>query len=65
MLRLVPRIILDRPIKQKMTSGTKFRWMSAADTCQIWNENFELVHKFEEVQGNWMHFPLDDRLLIN
>ena len=30
-----------------MASG-KFRWISAAENCQIWDENFEVVHKFEE-----------------
>ena len=26
----------------------KFRWISATENCQIWDENVEVVHKFEE-----------------
>ncbi len=33
-----------------MASG-KFRWISAAETCKIWDENFEEIHKFEEGSG--------------
>lgn len=39
-----------------MGSSAKFRWMSAADTCQIWDgDNLEVVHKFDDVKGE-LHF---------
>lgn len=30
-----------------MASG-KYCWISAAETCQIWDGNFEAIHKFDE-----------------
>jgi hypothetical protein len=34
-----------------MASG-KFCWMSAAESCQIWDDNFEAIHKFDEGMPN-------------
>lgn len=26
----------------------KYCWVIAAETCQIWDENFETLHKFDD-----------------
>ena len=34
-----------------MAPNNKFRWISAAENCQIWDERFEAVHKFDGISG--------------
>ena len=31
-----------------------FRWVSAAESCQIWDEKFNSVHQFGGILGNYI-----------
>lgn len=32
-------------------ASNKFRWISAAETCHIWDESLDVIHKFDGVHG--------------
>ena len=38
-----------------MSSTDAYRWVSAGESCQIWDEKFNSIHNFDEVLGN--NFP--------